>query len=104
MKKHNSGRHLAAAVINMRNILLIIAFILFIPVIKTAGQKKFCADSSIRIKYSFNYNTIQLFNRHDTNGTNTFAGVFTRSSNPISGIPVLRTNWGDSIYWAKDFI
>jgi gliding motility-associated-like protein len=87
----------------MKRFLFILLYFLFIADFNSFSQKKYCADSSIRIKYNFNYSTVQLFNREDTNGKNTFAGVFGQSANPIRGIPLFRTNWGDSIYWAKKF-
>jgi gliding motility-associated-like protein len=82
---------------------LIIHAILLFSGLTVAGQKKFCADSSIRIKYFLNYTNANLFHLEDTLGTNIFVGPFSNSTLPTNGVTVFRTNWGDSIYWNKQF-
>ena len=72
--------------------------ILFIT-ITGYGQKKNCSDSSIRVKYIFGNNGAVLFINSDTTGSNIFTGDYTEGAN--TGIAMLRTNWGDSMLWAK---
>lgn len=67
------------------------------------SQLKFCADSSIRIKYHFNQRNFQLFNNYDTTGKNIFAGVAPQTTNQLASIIVFKTSWGDSIFWVKKF-
>lgn len=62
-------------------------------------QQNFCADSSIRVKYIFGYSQSTLFANPDTAGTNIFTGEYLEGGK--FGIALLKTNWGDSIFWAK---
>ncbi len=78
--------------------ILILSF-LFLTV-TTYGQQPFCADSSIRIKYTFGANGAALFNNPDTSGINIFTGEIV-PINPATGIALLKTTWGDSIVWSK---
>lgn len=85
----------------MRTLITILIIPLFFPFITLSGQKKFCADSSIRIKYSFPYDNAEFLNEEDTSGFNYFAGGFTQSPIPDRRAVLFKTNWGDSILWAK---
>ena len=87
----------------MKKIFVIILYLYYLTVFKLSGQKKFCADSSIRIKFNFGYNNAELFNNPDTTGRNIFVGFFNQSVSPQRGIIVFKTNWGDSIFWSKRF-
>jgi hypothetical protein len=80
---------------------ILISLIFFCSTIH--GQKKFCADSSIRIKYTLNYPNSELFVTPDTTGSNLFSGFVRQSTSPVFGASFFRTNWGDSIFWAKKF-
>ena len=77
---------------------LLILFIMFLTVV-AYGQQTFCADSSYRIKYIFGNNGTELYLNPDTSGTNIFFGGFIEGAN--RGIGLLKTNWGDSMLWAK---
>lgn len=65
----------------------------------TYCQQLFCADSSIRIKYIFGNEGATLYNNTDTSGKNIFTGSFKEGLNV--GLALLKTNWGDSMIWAK---
>ena len=62
---------------------------MFLAVV-TYGQKPFCADSSIRIKYIFDNTGAVLYNNPDTTGTNIFTGELI-PINPATGIALLKT-------------
>ncbi len=88
----------------MRN-LVTISLLLYLFPAMVSGQQKFCSDSSIRIKYSSadpNY-PFGLFGSPDTSGINTFIGGYYNVPMSENGIMLLKTNWGDSIYWARRF-
>lgn len=72
--------------------------ILFFTV-KAYCQQTYCADSSYRIKYIFGSQGALLYNNPDTSGTNMFIGGFAEGL--TRGIGLLKTNWGDSMLWAK---
>ncbi len=67
------------------------------------SQPKFCADSSIRIKYTTPGDPFGLSINPDTTGKNIFTGTFSDASNAEKGLVAVKTNWGDSIYWAKKY-
>lgn len=82
----------------MKAKIILILFIMFLAVI-TYSQQPFCADSSIRIKYVFGNEGASLYNNPDTAGKNIFTGGF--NDGTITGLALLKTNWGDSMIWAK---
>lgn len=63
------------------------------------SQQNSCADSSYRIKYIFGLQGADLYNNPDTSGINIFTGGFAEGVN--KGLALLKTNWGDSMIWAK---
>ena len=71
----------------------------FLFVVAVHSQRKSCLDSSYRIKYVFGSEGANLYDNPDTSGLNFFTGSFLEGSN--KGLALLRTNWGDSIIWAK---
>jgi gliding motility-associated-like protein len=79
-----------------KNLLLNIA-LLFSTI--GSSQQTSCADSSYRIKYTFSTQGASFYNNPDTSGTNMFTGGFAEGLN--HGLALLRTNWGDSMIWAK---
>lgn len=81
-----------------RLIHILIAIILLSTVVYS---QRFCADSSIRIKYTFNYPSIELFNKVDTTGKNLFVG--NAGGVPDNPLVIYRTSWGNEILWAKNF-
>lgn len=88
----------------MKRFLFIILYFLFIADFKSISQKKYCADSSIRIKYSTPGNPLVLVMNPDTSGTNIFSGgYYDASLSSRLGLMAMKTNWGDSIYWAKKY-
>ena len=75
-----------------------IYFILLIHFItKGYGQQFACADSSYRIKFTFDGTGATLTNNPDTVGRNYFTGQYVQGN----GLAVMKTTWGDSIVWAK---
>jgi len=65
-------------------------------------QSKYCADSSIRIKYTTNNPSfIESQTIPDTSGKNYLIGSFANGANTQRGIQIFKTSWGDSIYWGK---
>ena len=76
---------------------------LFLAVPKLYSQQKFCADSSIRIKYTTAGNPFALFTNPDTSGKNIFTGFYRDATRPVLGLIAMKTNWGDSIYWSKKY-
>jgi gliding motility-associated-like protein len=87
----------------MRTILLTIFLTIISSDLKLAGQKIFCADSSIRLKYNTNFISAELKSNADTSGKNIFSGGFIQATSPTRGIVAFKTNWGDSILWAKKY-
>jgi gliding motility-associated-like protein len=77
---------------------LLIGFLLAISIY---SQQTFCADSSIRIRYTFGDKGATLFNNPDTAGLNIFTGESIESFK--YGIAFLKTTWGDSMIWAKKY-
>ncbi|MBP6022593.1 T9SS type B sorting domain-containing protein [Ferruginibacter sp.] len=80
-----------------------ISKICFIPIllfvtVSACSQQNFCADSSYRIRYLFDNNGAFLYNNPDTSGKNYFTGA------TMGGLALMKTNWGDSIYWAKKIL
>ena len=68
-------------------------------VVVSYSQQPFCADSSIRVRYIFGNEGASLFNYPDTAGKNIFTGYFSEGIN--TGIAILQTDWGDSMFLAK---
>ena len=66
------------------------------------SQQNICADSSVRVKYIFGNYGATFYNNPDTIGENYFTGQFRDGIQ--SGIALLKTNWGDSIIWAKKIL
>ncbi len=62
------------------------------------SQLNFCADSSYRIQYIFGNDGAFLYNNPDTSGKNYFTGATT------GGLALMKTNWGDSVIWAKKLV
>jgi len=62
------------------------------------GQQGSCADSSFRLKYTFGNNGATFYNAPDTTGKNIFTGYF---QGGVGGIALMKTNWGDSVFWAR---
>ena len=87
----------------MKKIYFIILYFTLPTASNLYGQKQFCADSSIRIKYFFNRPFVNLSNNYDTTGRNIFFGTGPQNNNSNSAIIALKTNWGDSVYWVKKF-
>jgi gliding motility-associated-like protein len=87
----------------MKKIFIILCQILFLAVFNMNSQQKFCADSSIRVKYILPGNFFALFNNPDTSGKNIFTGTYWNAAQPVLGLMAMKTNWGDSIYWAKKY-
>jgi gliding motility-associated-like protein len=87
----------------MKQIFLSFYALIFISAI-VFGQKPFCADSSIRMQYIFSTKGAELINVVDTSGINYFAGAYGGALNiQPDRIAIMKTNWGDSIFWAKRF-
>lgn len=79
-----------------------ITFLLLFINITAFGQQNICADSSYRMKYTFTNEGATLDINSDTLGNNFFTGSIGTSLGGASGsLAIMRTNWGDSIYWAK---
>ncbi|MBK8953093.1 MAG: hypothetical protein IPM85_13330 [Chitinophagaceae bacterium] len=69
------------------------------------SQQKFCADSSIRIKYKSgnpNYFLGGAF-YPDTNGYSMLLGAYNNATSTENGMIIAKNNWGDSIYWSKKY-
>ena len=73
---------------------------LFCALSSVGYTQRFCADSSIRLKYTFDYPSIELFNNYDTTGFNIISG---NVGGPSKGLVFFRTTWGDQILWTKKF-
>lgn len=78
---------------------LSVTIIILLLFLTASGQQRFCADSSIRVKYVFGAQGATLYNNPDTTGKNIFTGGFTEGLN--GGLALLKTTWGDSMIWAK---
>jgi gliding motility-associated-like protein len=72
--------------------------IIILFAMETYSQQNFCSDSSYRIKYVFENEGAFLYNNPDTTGRNYFTGA------TVGGLAVMKTNWGDSICWAKKIL
>lgn len=82
-----------------------IFFLITVLILFTLGaySQSICNDSSYRVKYIFGDNGAQFYNVPDTTGKNFFAGSYINAANTQRGIALMKTDWGDSIYWAKKF-
>jgi gliding motility-associated-like protein len=87
----------------MKLFFIILFHFLLLADFKSFSQLKFCADSSIRIKYTSPGNLFSLLTNPDTIGKNIFTGKYYDGTHVDLGIIAVKTNWGDSIYWAKKY-
>ena len=83
---------------SLRNLFFLFLFVLSA---KIYSQQPYCADSSIRIKFIFSNKGAQVINTPSISGTNIFSGYFATATSARGGIALFKTNWGDSILWAK---
>ncbi len=79
--------------------LIAITWLLFFCICCAVQGQQVCIDSSYRMKFTFDGEGATLYNNPDVSGYNYFTGQALRGQAP--GLAILKTNWGDSIIWAK---